>query len=587
MSRSFFSSHRATSHEQQDPLLRDHYQDSESVSLQNLSPREESSRSAAVSPSPPPSFYRDQNATNGISLRSPGFSPNGSARSSRHSGGFRDSSQRRERRIQFANPPPPIVGSVMLPHVKSTGKGKETGFGIDGGRSSSPRIRRGSGGMGMDPLIGLERKERAIHAELQSLLDAQSAGLLLGFGGESAGREGSSDAGSSTPTTRSLARNTGSGGGITPVRQPKRKVISLRGARRGLLRDMGELVEVKNEEVSIIDSEISTRADVLDKVAEWEKRIEDVRKQLQQAENTNGEASGSEESNEIAELRTEERAVDNEIREMEDRLLQMKARKRWLGERIKESTNRLDARLSSYRGALREVDSEVRQFLKRPPVPVSAIMGGEEGFMELPASRRTLGMAKEWWDKEVSTLQSRRTEVAKEKEALEEGAQIWSESINAVVDFEDDLRKQMVSNMTQDPELLKAQISKMGEVITKLDGTFKFAETKGWNLLICAIGAELEAFKEGHAILTGALAMMPDQENGQEQKDVLDLSDEHDEHEMRSEADTETDSVLNELNGHVDGDQEQIKIEGLTLGREGSVSEDDGPNLDELMVDRS
>jgi hypothetical protein len=108
---------------------------------------------------------------------------------------------------------------------------------IVGLQSASPRIRRDSGGGILDPLLVLERREKAIHNDLQLLLDAQSAGLVQGFGGEGVGKEGSSDAGSSTPTMRSGSRK--ERGGVVPVRQPKRRVVGLRGARRGLLGDMG------------------------------------------------------------------------------------------------------------------------------------------------------------------------------------------------------------------------------------------------------------------------------------------------------------------------------------------------------------
>jgi len=487
------------------------------------------------------------------------------------------------------------------------GKGKATDQSFQGtARSMSPQIRTGS--VGIDPLLGLERREKAIHTELQSLLDAQSAGLVQGFGGNS-GRDGSSDAGSSTPTTRSLSMQRDakkSAGGVTPVRQPKRKVVGLRGARRGLLRDIGELVAIKSEEAGVLDNEIGRREEVLERVAEWEKRIEGVRAQLSAASGIGKaeNATANEEAMEIAELRTEEVALDNEIREMEDRLLQMKARKRWLGERIKESTNKQEARLSSYRGALREVESEVKQFLKRPPIPVSVVMGNEESFTALPSSRRTLGMAKEWWNKEVDTLQARKADVEKEKEALQEGAGIWQRSIDLVIEFEDDLRRQMASNEPQGADMLQRQVVKMGDVIGKLESSMRVAEEKGWNLLICAVGAELEAFKEGAGILNGALAVLqpPESEQGghHDYHENDSLVDSRDGHEEESRHDTDTDSILNELNKGVDVDilgQETPSLHGTDGGlgyhgrarleREESVSDDDGPDLAELMVDRS
>lgn len=525
MSRSSFFSRSSRDNS---PLLPQH---DDSVSLEDLSPREASSRRA--SPSPPPSFYRAQNELNNLSL-----SPS--------------SSRTKARKIQFVAPPRPIASSVSFPPGQY---GIQDGTKTDSessflGRSSSPRIQRRSGGI--DPLLALERTQKAIQNDLQFLLDAQSAGLVQGFGGD-AGRDASSDAGSSTPTTRSLQRSDtrGKSGGIVPVRQPKRRVVGLRGARRGLLRDMGKLIAVKREEEGLLTAEVERRSKVLKRVELYEQKIEGAKNQLSEysgrGQSISGEAGGGgEEGREIAELRTEERAVENEIREMEDRLAQMKARKRWLGERINESVNKREARLSSYRGALREVESEVKEFLKRPPIHASIVMGDEEGFATLPPGRRTLGMAKEWWNKETTQLQLRRQEAENEKLALEEGAALWEESVDVVTAFEDDLRKQMASNEVQGVEKLREQIVKMGGAITKLRETLSIAEERGWNLLIAAVGAELEAFKEGENILRGALG-----QNDNEQ--------------------------------HEESPTNGVKRSGSSEREE---SEDDGPNLAELLVDR-
>ncbi|KAH8754231.1 hypothetical protein F5882DRAFT_419114 [Hyaloscypha sp. PMI_1271] len=526
MSRSSFFSRSSRDNS---PLLPQH---NDSVSLEDLSPREASSRQA--SPSPPPSFYRAQNELNSLSL-SP--SP----------------PRTKARRIQFAAPPPPIASSVSFPprqHGISDGpkNSSESSF---LGRSSSPRIRRGNGGI--DPLLALGRAEKAIQNHLQVLLDAQSAGLLQGFGGD-VGGDASSDAGSSTPTTRSLQRSSSRGniGGIVPVRQPKRRVVGLKGARRGMLRDMEELISIKREEEGVLNGEIVRRNEVLGRVELYEQTIEGAKNQLSEYSGLRGSISGEgegggEEGREIEELKTEERAVENEIREMEDRLAQMKARKRWLGERINGTINKREARLSSYRGALRDVELEVKEFLKRPPIHASIVMGDEEGFASLPPGRRTLGMAKEWWNKEVTQLQLRKQEAEEEKAALEEGATLWEESIGIVTEFEDDLRKQMASNEVQDIEKLREQIIKMGGVTTKLRDTLGIAADKGWNLLICAVGAELEAFKEGEAILRGVLG-----QNESEQ--------------------CEEESNTNGVKRRESSEMEE--------------SEDDGPNLAELLVDR-
>lgn len=448
----------------------------------------------------------------------------------------------------------------------------------------------------MDPLLVLERRERAIQAELQELLDAQSAGLVLGFGGSGSVDDVRSE-GSSTPTTRNQkSKERGSGSGVVPVRQPKKKVLSLRGARRALLRDMGELVIAKFEEAGVLDMEIERRERVLAQVGDWEQKIEGVRKQLEAQSGVGG--TGEEES-EIKGLREEERAVDLEIREMEDRLAAMRARKRWLGERIEEGVNRRDAKMSSYRGALKGVEKEVREFLRRPSVGRSVVMGDEEGFAELPPQRRTLGLAREWWEKEVAVLEKRREDVERERQALEDGAEIWKESVDAVVGFEDELRRQMGAGSVGDKTLLVKQIEGMGGVIRSLEAKRDIAQEKGWNLLICAVGAELEAFREGEAILRGALGMLEPETKSTSLRSAFKEGEGPDEPAIRikehdpnahaaDERADDSDSVLNELNrsAEMDGSKE-IKARGMrartSFGSE--MESDEGPNLQELMVE--
>lgn len=550
-SRNSFFSNSSGTNDQQHPLLSREYNSHNGINLRDLSPPSAS----RATPSPPPEFYRDlrsPTSTNARTISPRPVSEAGSASKMKGNG------KAKGRRIQFAAPPPPIAGSVV-----ALGMGGKMGISLDGSRSPSLRgslvreARRSVGGLKsigvsvggsvqVDTLLGLERRERALQAELQMLLDAQGEGLLAGFGGGGGDmRDGS---GNSTPTTRSLQRGKDSQGvrskdgshmQTIPVRQPKKRTIGLKAARKGLLRDMSELADVKGEEGDLLGEEIERRELCIAKTKDWKIRIEEAKKEIgefisvdttiagstsldrERNESTQGK---SEEDREIAELRTEERAVANEIRETEDRLLQMKARKNWLGERIKERVNQRESRLSSYRGALKEVESEVQEFLTRPPAIVSISMGDEEGFMALPPKRRTLEIAEEWWNKEINSLQERKLEVEKEKEALEDGAKYWEESVGTVIRFEDELRESMKSGKVGDVDRLKGQIGKMKQVIGKLAETAKVAETKGWNLLVVAIGAELQAFRQGEEILRGALKSM-----GGEIDDEHDGNDENDE----------------------------------------------------------
>jgi hypothetical protein len=576
MSRSFFARGQSSSSPRDNsPLLPQHRN---SVSLQTLSPRDDSSRtrSPAASPSPPPSFYRSK-----FNDASPNQAENAVLYSDHSPSPSRIKGKGKERdfdgpRVQFQGPPAPIAQSVLLPtHQRGDARhSSPSGF---QSRNSNSKLQARQSSSGMDPLLIIERKERAIQQELQVLLDAQSTGLVRGFGG-GLSSDGASDAGSATPTTSSAAERSRSreeGGGYVPVRQPKKKVLSLRGARKGLLKDMATLAGVKEEESLVLDAEIKRRERVLEQTSRWQEKMEAMRGQLESySEMRHDVRGGGEESAEILALQKEERGIDGEIRDLEDRLMQLRARKNWLGERIREGINRREARLSSYRGALKEVESDVKEFLRRPPVARSIVMGKEEGFAALPPDRRTLGMVSEWWGKEVAALSDRKSLVEAEKGALEEGAEIWSSTMETVTTFEEDLRKQMTANKAQDNAGLREQVGKMRDVIDKLERNLGVAESKHWNLLVCAIGAELEAFKEGEGILKGALGMSSSS-GGRESVENEDTF-------------YSTEDGVNGLEVTTEGLKEGSKKEEV-LAREDSreESEDDGPNLAELMVDHT
>lgn len=116
----------------------------------------------------------------------------------------------------------------------------------------------------------------------------------------------------------------------------------------------------------------------------------------------------------------------------------------------------------------------------------------------------------------------------KERAALEQGVEVWKETVKLVSEFEARLRREMsgggdvgeVSNgkgkgregdppSPQPPpppeQAMYAQLDKMRAVMAALEERLHMAEENGWNLLICAIGAELEAFRQAESMLREAL----------------------------------------------------------------------------------
>lgn len=521
----------------------------------------------------------------------------------------------------FAAPPPPIAQSVMLQAPDPYGtrragsRGTSREDGARGGQGFGRTTAVGSGAV--DPLLVLERRERAIQRDLQALLDAQSEGLIQGFGGSgSGGLDEGSEAGSNTPTSHSIngtyTSRRGSGsqsrssiGGIVPVRQPKSKRLGLRGARRGLLREMGELADVKAEEGTLLEREIARRRQLLRKIETWEKRITTAKQQLSSAPSATNSTSAEDERG-IADLQQEEANIDAEIQELQDRLATLQARKSWVSERIKERVNKREARLSSYRGVLREAEAEVKSFLLHPPATASSIVGEQETFASLPPGRRTLGLAKECWGKEHDILSSRLISVAKEHAALEEGVVLWGECVATISTFETELRAKMSSGREVTEGDLRAQISRMGEVIKDLELVRARAEGEGWNLLLVAVGAEVEAFHMGRGILRDALGISDEEGQAGNAAVTAQVDDKRDgsEHVHKSAViDKQRDGAAADGVDDRGNEDDQLVLNSLedelglprhegkshTVGKvdtsEDDDDEDDGPNLDELLVD--
>jgi len=398
----------------------------------------------------------------------------------------------------------------------------------------------------------LQRRERTLQKELQVLLDAQSAGLAanLGPGEASSARSDISDAGTSVRTPRSTdspARrsritfeeptHTTPSGALIPVRQPRKKPIGLRGARAGLDKNITLLADLKAEEDASLTAALSTRKKALLQLRKLSARREGITQELRALDAEEEEPL----ARELRDLGEERDSITSEIAELEERLIGLRNRRRWLNGRIEDVGNRREAGLSGYKGALKEVEGQVSALLSKPPIrpldvgafasftAVAAEDGSQVGdtpkqssggaeFLRLRPQRRTLEMARDWWESEVDLLERRKEAVDRERVALEKGVEVWRRAVRLVTDFEADLRREMgtslvlPTNSTESAspsssagQAMQAQYGKMGTVIDGLEELLHLSEDKGWNLLICAIAAELAAFKEAQQMLREAL----------------------------------------------------------------------------------
>lgn len=374
----------------------------------------------------------------------------------------------------------------------------------------------------------------------------------------------------------------GAGGVVMPVRQPRPpKPLGLRAARAGLARTMALLADLKAEEDATLAAAAVARRRALARLRALTARREGIASELRALEaddeRDQGEDWGDQGAQgddrdrqkreqqqqqrplgrELRELREERERVGGEIADLEARLAALKQRRKFLDGRIEEVRNAREAGLSGYRGALKEVEGKIAALLRTPgvtPLDVNSFRGAdgngdsEDGgervgqgspggveFLRLRPERRTAEMAREWWEAEMEILERRKTEVDKEKTALEEGSEVWNDAVKLVSEFEAGLRRELAgaeggkmlesregkgkgkekasdSGASSPPpspvppeQAMYTQLDKMAAVMAGLEERLNLAEEKGWNLLICAIGAELEAFRQAEGMLREAL----------------------------------------------------------------------------------
>lgn len=383
-----------------------------------------------------------------------------------------------------------------------------------------------------DSFFVLLREEEHLQRNLQALIDAQSEGLLSGVV-EGASNDGDgeeiSTTGSRTPTSASMSipsnghgRHHAAGSQITtPIRQPTRRKIGLHGARRGITRAISDLAVLKAEEGKLLEGELVEKSSELFTVQTLAQKRAGLEGQIRRIE------EGEDMSRKISEMQQEEKVLDTEIKELETRLWEMKARHRRMVDEIQGLDNRVQSQLSSYKAALEMAEKEARAFLKRPPARIIGEAGKEErnGIWGLPADRRTLDMAEEHFRDEQQALKERSKAAETERTALEEGVVVWKDVVREVDELEKVLRVEMRllppsqlqerdrnddddgggSNNGRAEDGMRSVLRQMQRAKSRLESQLDVAEGRGWKLLVCCIGAELEAVIEGYDVLNSAL----------------------------------------------------------------------------------
>ncbi|KAJ4364322.1 hypothetical protein N0V95_000731 [Ascochyta clinopodiicola] len=350
-----------------------------------------------------------------------------------------------------------------------------------------------------DDVLTLQRRARHLEQQLQELLDAQADGLTKGLGSNEHMQDDLVSNGSTTPTVSSVRSADRSVEDGDDERKPSRRKLGLSTARRGIFRRIQQLASVKSEELDILDENLRHLQHNVEKTEAWTQKRARLQAKIRGIE---GENSGAR----TQDLQTEASKLEQEIRQKEEELWALKRQQRRVLDELADTENSKEAKLSSYKTSISMLDKEVSSFLTRPlsahHIPLSA-----SAFPTLAPKRRTLEMAHEYWQDEYTRLAERCEEIDVERAALEEGSTLWNDTVKKVADYEASLQRYMhkvSKNGAADPTRL---LDQMDATILFLEEKWEYASSRSWNLLMCAIGAELEAFQQGRDLLHEALGV--------------------------------------------------------------------------------
>ncbi|EOA81398.1 hypothetical protein ACJQWK_10969 [Exserohilum turcicum] len=372
--------------------------------------------------------------------------------------------------------PPPVTSSVLWTAPKAS-------------LPPQPRVP--------DDLLALQRRARHLEQQLQELLDAQSDGLMSGLGAGSAVPDDLVSNGSTTPTVSSIRSSDKSAENGETRLKPRKKRVGLQAARHGISRRMKQLASVKSEELDLLDEDLRKLQRTVEKTDAWSQKRTRLEKKIREIEIEDAGAKAQS-------LQTEASKLEQEIRQKEEELWALKRRHRRVLDELADTENSVEAKMASYKTSLSLLDREVSSFLAKPADPNHVPLSSSP-YPALPAKRRTLEMAREYWQGEYTRLAEKCEEVDTDRGALDEGALLWTDVMKRVSDYEASLQDYMQQAGRKNPPDPSKLLEQMDNTIVYLEEKLELASSRGWNLLVCAIGAELEAFTQGQNMLEEVL----------------------------------------------------------------------------------
>lgn len=522
----------------------------------------------------------------------------------------------------FSAPPPPVAPS------RSSGSSRSVEARLPSGQnhfrpgwlqtdiaSLSQNHSIASGVFG-STLRGLRCREKAVEQDIQELLDAQASALAAGRG---TGLDSIDDNGqpNDTLSNASLPRPSSASGtrdfspignffatppsvfrsALVSTQQPTgSSPLDLGAARSGIQQSIKALIQLKWEESAHLEAASTQRKSILSRFTRLQsKRVQILSEieALQVEDDVRGESFGMQ----LLRLSSQRDSLDREILLLEEKLAEMRTRRRRLCENIDDVESRRDAALSGYRGALKDLDSQLGTLLRHPLVQqldpdlliaknsLDAGRGATWGsqFMRLIPERRTVQMAVDWLQLDIGLLDQCKAQIDDEMQALQEGDFMWRHVVSLVTNYESELREvtrvrpasllPMSVTGAEAPvptrQVLRHQVARMKQVTTDLEHYLSKAEKNCWNLLICAVGAELQAFKEARTLLDNMLNLDSDPvepyENPSQKSQSLAETNEGDTDARYQRGDTSDNEVPPDLIvSSPGGEMSSVPVEGYT-----------------------
>lgn len=340
-----------------------------------------------------------------------------------------------------------------------------------------------------NPFEQIQKRTSKLESEFQMLLDGQSACLLRYYEEE----------------------QNGSGDGSLQQRQKQNqgeKKVSLSAARHGISRNINAMAVLKREEEKLLCEQLQSRENAITALNKHAKRTTELTADITSINSGSGHKA-------LSDLNKEVLSTEATIRDLELQLQEKKAHRERLLSLVGKEEKAAQARLATKKASLRDEQQSLERYIHSSPIqPLAIISSCPPPFYVLNPSERTLEIAEEQWSTEHSKLshllQRTRAEIA----ALDEGAILWQQSLQLILGFEKRLSEELRLENKDPVEYYSPTnsdrrnkiLEELNSSTTKLAHFYRVAETRGWKLLVCCIGTEVEMFHVATPKLVGSLA---------------------------------------------------------------------------------